>query len=266
MTNLISIFTGSGKALLKFCAIPLIMSFFQRQKLQLRYYTMTSIEHAVILGFGNFGREVYAWAQQSNLIPLGFLDDQEPEDLKGLRYLGSEKWLDEYRNSEELRKEFLMGDTPNVILGIGSPQAKRVIYERLKDKVNFINVIHPSTIFGNSVKIEANSGLVITPGNIVTSDITIGKLAMINLSCTVGHDCSIGDFVTISPGVNVSGRVKVGEGAYLGTGSTILEGISIGCWSVLGGQALAVKDLPDNTTAVGVPAKVIKHREEGWHL
>jgi UDP-perosamine 4-acetyltransferase len=60
--------------------------------------------------------------------------------------------------------------------------------------------------------------------------------------------------------------VVVGEGTFLGLGSGVIPGIRIGRWSVIGAGAVVTKDIPDNCTAVGVPAKVIKTRGEGWHL
>jgi len=58
----------------------------------------------------------------------------------------------------------------------------------------------------------------------------------------------------------------VGEGTFIGLGSSVIPGIRIGRWSVIGAGAAVTEDLPDNCTAVGVPARVIKTHEEGWHL
>jgi UDP-perosamine 4-acetyltransferase len=64
----------------------------------------------------------------------------------------------------------------------------------------------------------------------------------------------------------LGGNVVVGEGAFLGVGTMVIPGIRIGRWSVVGAGAVVTKDLPDDCTAVGVPARVIKTREDGWHL
>jgi acetyltransferase-like isoleucine patch superfamily enzyme len=47
-------------------------------------------------------------------------------------------------------------------------------------------------------------------------------------------------------------------------GAKIIQGISIGPWTVVGAGAAVVRDLPANVTAVGVPARVIKTKEEFW--
>jgi acetyltransferase-like isoleucine patch superfamily enzyme len=40
----------------------------------------------------------------------------------------------------------------------------------------------------------------------------------------------------------------------------------VGRWSILGAGAVVTRPVPENCTAVGVPARVIKQRPEGWHL
>jgi acetyltransferase EpsM len=74
------------------------------------------------------------------------------------------------------------------------------------------------------------------------------------------------DFVTLAPGVHVSGNVNLGEGCYVGTGANIIEKIRLGAWSTVGAGSTIVDDVPPNTTVVGCPGKVIKTREQGWHL
>lgn len=81
---------------------------------------------------------------------------------------------------------------------------------------------------------------------------------IINLDCTLGHNDVIGDFVTIYPSVNGSGNVSVGECCELGTGMQIIQGKSIGDYSIVGAGAVVVKNIPSKCTAVGSPAKPIK--------
>ena len=51
----------------------------------------------------------------------------------------------------------------------------------------------------------------------------------------------------------------VEEGVYCGTGVKIINQIQIGEYSTIGAGAVVVNNLPAHCTAVGVPAKVIKH-------
>lgn len=95
-------------------------------------------------------------------------------------------------------------------------------------------------------------------GSVITNSINIGKGCLINLNCTIGHDSELGDFVELSPAVNVSGNCVIGSRTTIGTGAVILPKINIGANVVVGAGTVVLKDVPDNSTIVGVPGKVIK--------
>lgn len=86
-------------------------------------------------------------------------------------------------------------------------------------------------------------------------------------------DLLIGDNVSISSGVIIntgglnyassnkehfSDKVIIEDGVWIGSNAMITPGITIGKNSVIGGGAVVVKDIPPNSVAGGVPAKVIK--------
>ena len=125
-------------------------------------------------------------------------------------------------------------------------------------------LIHPTVVCGRNV--DFGTGSIICASNTITVDIKFGKYVTLNLDCTVGHDAIIEDYVTIAPGSHISGNVHISQGADVGTGSSIIQGMRVGAWSVLGAGAVVSKDIPDNVTAVGIPARPVKEREIGWHL
>ena len=53
------------------------------------------------------------------------------------------------------------------------------------------------------------------------------------------------------------GMVDGGEGAFIGTGTTILSGIKIGKWSIIGANSTVTKSVKPFQTVVGSPAKQI---------
>ena len=61
---------------------------------------------------------------------------------------------------------------------------------------------------------------------------------------------------------HIGGNAILGEGVSIGTAATILNEVKIGKWSIVGAGAVVTRDLPEYVTAVGVPAKVIKYREQ----
>ena len=205
----------------------------------------------VIVGAGGFGREV-AWLiedinkvnDQWNII--GFIDDNEEmqgKEINGYKVIGNIEWL---------KKQNLY-----VVNAIGDPIIKKRIIERLQGSNNQYPVlIHPSVIY--SERVEFGEGCIICAGNILTVDISIGNHVIVNLDCTIGHDAKIGDYSTVLPSVNISGFVELGECVSLGTGSAIIQGLKIGKNTVIGAGTVVTKDLPENCTAVGVPARVVR--------
>ncbi len=51
---------------------------------------------------------------------------------------------------------------------------------------------------------------------------------------------------------------EIGDEAYIGSGARVLGGIRIGRGARIGANAVVIQDVPDDATAVGVPARVIK--------
>lgn len=116
-----------------------------------------------------------------------------------------------------------------------------------------------------SPQAEVGVGVVMCQNALACRGALLEDHTIINLGSIVSHDTKIGCYGTLNPGVNLAGNISIGEGCYLGIGASVIQGITIGSWTTVGAGAAVVRDLPDNVTAVGVPAKVIKTREKGWH-
>ncbi len=214
----------------------------------------------VIFGSGGFAREVLQVAlDQNDDAPtwnvLGFLDGN-PEShgtaVHDLPVLGGADWL---------------AAQPGVavVIGVGATPARRRIARAVEAvrPTEFATLVHPRAWTGRRVAL--GPGTVVCAGSLLTTDIKTGQHVVINLDCTVGHDSCLADFVTAAPSVNVSGDVMVGEGCDLGTGAVLIQGVTVGAWTVIGAGAVVVRDLPPNVTAVGAPARAIKERPAGWH-
>lgn len=208
-----------------------------------------------IIGAGGFGREVAWLVERINAIEEtweigGYVDDDI--SLHGVTkdnypVIGDFNYLIELSNKSDIY----------AVCAVGSARVRKTIINKFKNSnVKFATVIDPSVI--KSDKVQIGEGTVICAGTIITVDISIGNHVIINLDCTLGHDAIIHDFVTIYPSVNVSGNVEVGECSEMGTGMQIIQGKKIGNGSIVGAGALVVKDIPNNCTAVGSPAKPIK--------
>lgn len=83
---------------------------------------------------------------------------------------------------------------------------------------------------------------------------------IINSTCTIGDNCTIFQGVTIgSVRGNKGGVPIIGNNVVLTSGAKIIGGIKIGHNVIIGANAVVVSDIPDNSVAVGIPAKVISN-------
>jgi len=212
-------------------------------------------KHFAIIGAGGHAKVVVDALLTSGDEVLGLYDDNPAllgvEPIPGVKVLGDTKDLPG-------RMEMWKG---MVILAVGENRMRFRLSQQFS--VTYGVACAPSAVLGRGVRI--GKGSMILPSATVNIDTAIGEHVILNTSCSVDHDCVIGDFVHIGPGAHLGGGVVIGEGTFLGIGSSVIPGIRIGRWSVIGAGAVVTKDLPDNCTAVGVPAKVIKTREKGWH-
>ena len=127
------------------------------------------------------------------------------------------------------------------------------------------------------MKIDDRSQLEIAIGN----GLKIGEDCHIMGECIIdpGH-CwliTIGDRVTLAPRVHILAhdastkrilgytlisKVIIGNDCFIGAGSIILPGVHIGNKVILGAGSVVTKSIPDNSVAVGNPAKVICSYDE----
>jgi len=207
----------------------------------------------VIIGAGGFGREVEMLIEQINEVSpqwdfLGFIDDEKAEGMQ----VGGGKVLGSISKLAQMKDVW-------VVLAIGNPKSKEKILSRLTNDQLFATLIHPNVLIGK--RVEIGVGTIICAGNIITTDVIIGRHVILNLGCTVGHDTKIWDLCSFMPSINISGEVVIESGVYVGTGAKIINQLSIGTNTIIGAGAVVSKSLPANCTAVGIPAKAIKFHE-----
>jgi serine O-acetyltransferase len=99
---------------------------------------------------------------------------------------------------------------------------------------------------------------------------TIGRRCFIDhgMGVVIGETTEIGDDVLLYQGVTLGGTGKekgkrhptIGDNVVIGTGAKILGNIIIGSHTKIGAGSVVVRSVPDNSTVVGVPGRVVRLR------
>jgi len=108
-------------------------------------------------------------------------------------------------------------------------------------------------VIGDNVEIQANC----TVDRGTLDDTIIGEGTKLDNIVHVGHNCKIGKHCFIAGGTVFGGSVTVGDYTDFGLNCVILPGITIGHHCNIGASAVVTKDVPDNMTVAGNPAREI---------
>ena len=126
---------------------------------------------------------------------------------------------------------------------------------------------------GDGTKIRCHEGVV-----------SIGAKTVLGQECTIsayqhvsiGRECVIADrvmlidfdhgVVEVDRPIRLQGiykrDVRVGNNVWIGYGACILRGVTIGDNAIVGTSAVVTKDVPPNGVVAGIPARVVRMREE----
>lgn len=211
------------------------------------------MKNIAIIGAGGFGREVKTIIDSINKVMpsykfVGFYDDgfEKGVIVNGHPVLGG---------IEDINA---LNENCSIVIAIGDPKTKASLFAKIKNaKIDYPNIIDPKVLISDDY-VEIGQGNIICAGTIITCNIIIKDFVILNLMCTVGHDTTISSFSSFMPSVNISGEVLIHEKVYVGTGAKIINQLEIGQNTIVGAGAVVSKSLPENCTAVGIPAKPIK--------
>lgn len=208
----------------------------------------------IIIGASGHGREVLDIIERINDVKptyniLGFVDDNEAiqgHSINGIKVLGGLSYL----------KEFLLNRKIFVVIAIANADIKRKISSELEGIALWTNIIDPTVIVSKYCSI--GYGNVIGPYSWIGPNSQIGNFCDCVFACSVGHDVIIEDYVSIMDYCDITGHDYLEAGVYLGSSVAIIPGIRIAQNCILGAGAVVVKDISEQGTYTGIPAKRLK--------
>ncbi len=128
-------------------------------------------------------------------------------------------------------------------------------------------VIREDNIIGNNVSIGTST--VLEVGNRIGNNVRIHSSCFFEMT-EIADDVFIGPCVVASDDPHPPcprfrdcvGGPRIGKGVSIGANSTLLPGIKIGEFSLIGAGSVVTKDIPPGVVAAGNPAKIIKNITE----
>lgn len=121
------------------------------------------------------------------------------------------------------------------------------------------NIIPPFTCdYGCNVKVGDNTVINHSGVFLDTNEINIGKHALIGPKSGLYGAIHPFDVEARNEGIEKAKTINIDDGAWLGGKVTVVPGVSIGKYSVIGAGSVVTKDIPDDVVAVGNPCRVIR--------
>lgn len=205
----------------------------------------------LIVGAGGHGKVVLDILRESGKhTPVGFIDADATlagTSIGGLSVFGPANQL------PKLRAKKIGG----AIIAIGDNHA-RLSYAKMLAEQGFdlVSAIHPAASVSRSAILGRN--LVIAANAVLCAEAKVGDSTIINTAAVIDHECEIGVAAHICPTAALAGRVRVGQGAFVGIGAKVIPCVTIGNHAIVGAGAVVISDVPDQSTVVGIPARIIK--------
>lgn len=119
-------------------------------------------------------------------------------------------------------------------------------------------------------RVEIGESAIVLMGAIVNIGAVIGANTMIDMGAVLGGRATVGKNCHIGAGAVLAGVIEpasavpvvVEDNVLIGANAVILEGVRVGENAVVAAGAVVVSDVPKNAVVAGMPARIIKQRDE----
>lgn len=210
---------------------------------------------SIIIGAGTYGEVYLAYLREAGVDIVGFLDDDpkyEGQQVRGVPVLGPINLLSTLKETDGIEAVYCpLGNNKLRVKFL--TQAREMGYETP-------NYIHPSVIISPNVTI--GKGVYILLGTTIMPHTIIKDFVMISMGVHLAHHNVLEEGVFLSTGCNFGASIHAYKYAYCGISSTIMTGMhELGEDCLIGAGAVVIRDVPERAVMAGVPAKVLRIKE-----
>ncbi len=204
-----------------------------------------------IIGAGGQARIVHEiLSYDRNMEVVAFVDNMPRrgnENFKGIPIVGDHSVI----------PGLIRSGVRGAIVAVSMNDIRKAHFEKLRGLgLELINAIHPTSSIAPSVRLGC--GVTIAMGAIISTGVNIADNVIINTGAIIDHEDEIGEHAYVGSGCSLAGRVIVKKSALIGIGAIVRELVTIGENAIIGPGSVVLEDIPDDVTAEGMPAKVIK--------
>jgi sugar O-acyltransferase (sialic acid O-acetyltransferase NeuD family) len=146
------------------------------------------------------------------------------------------------------------------ILALGNPIYRKLVADKLRLIGGKLTSVIANSALVGKYEVVFGDGLNIMHQVMIGNAVEIGEGSLINAFSSVHHDTKIGEYCEVSPHAVLLGGSMLGDFSSVGANATILPNVKIGSNVIIGAGSVVTKDVPDNSLAYGVPAKVIVNK------
>lgn len=199
----------------------------------------------LVIGAGGHAKSVIdALLSDGEYGKIAILEDFDAREVLGFQVIGKVneafKFIDEY---------------PRAVVAVGDNNYRLKTIGYLKGLGFELPCIRHKTAYISRFS-TVGEGSVVLGASMINANAKVGRGVIINSSVTVEHDCVVADGVHLSPNSVLCGGTNIGDSTWIGAGATVIDHINIGKNVIIGAGSVVVRNIKDNITAYGNPARV----------